>query len=165
MLYSKQSTLGLGMSYRPNALLDFFWSKARQPTPAGRIPPAKQFDPAHVLLCLFGSWPFLWLKFNNNPAEMLFPLVTAIESAVKCLMFGRRPFFWSTVMVVARWNLTRSGCGPRDEKIVEPCGRKPQEPGGEPKPCYGFLQDCTLRYAWCRNSPQGGSRLGFIQSN
>ena len=26
-------------------------------------------------------------------------------------------------------------------------GRKPQEPGGAPKPCYAFLQDCTLRYA------------------
>ena len=63
---------------------------------------------------------------------MLFPLVTAIESAVKCLMFGRRPFFWSTVMVVARWNLTRSGWGPRDEKMSTPVVENRKSPAESP---------------------------------
>ena len=37
-------------------------------------------------------------------------LVTVIESAVKCLMFSRKPFFaWSAEMVVARWNFAGSG--------------------------------------------------------
>ena len=41
-------------------------------------------------------------------------------------------------------------------------GKKPQEPVGAPKRWYAFLQDCTLRYAWIKSSPQGGSRLSLI---
>ena len=59
-----------------------------------RFRPTKQFHPARVLLCSSGPRSFLWLKFTNNSVEMLFPLVTAVESPVKCLIFRRRPFFF-----------------------------------------------------------------------
>ena len=32
-----------------------------------------------------------------------------------------KTFFWSAEMVVARWNLAGCECGPRDEKVADPC--------------------------------------------
>ena len=57
----------------------------------------------------------------NFQAKNFF-LVIAIKSAVKCQIIGR-DFFWSTGMVVARWNLAGSECGPQDKKVADPCVR------------------------------------------
>ena len=71
--------------------------------------------------------------------------MNTIESTVKCLIFRRRPFvlvfdfghrhligckmlnfqaqaffFWSAGMVVARWKIAGSGCGPTSLKGCQP---------------------------------------------
>ena len=110
--------------------------------PVGRIRPTEAFYPVRDHLLSSGRRPFFF--FNNRYAAVnrWNDLYLLINSSEKGVNFWRRPFFlvfaihlakkrreflvktflfWSAGMVVARWNLVRTGCGPLVQKVADPC--------------------------------------------